>query len=513
MAGLFPDNDQQAGSSPQQITGGGSDALFPNVSQTASTGSGADVRVNGNTVPSADFINSDDISWTINGSNVTAQYVAGSIAEADLNGALAAKINRRIRVPDLDSESLITSTETWVADDNHIATTSAIQNRILALVTTDEHIQDVVGAMVSSNIETRISVTYNDTNGTLNFVVDATDLGSSMAETGEDVSITISSTTGQDTTFSVTQTTTIDPSINSGELALSVRDASINTAQLTDGGVSTAKLSDGAVQTAKIGNDQVTSAKIATNGVVTSNITDANVTNAKLQHSTITINGVTVALGTSATIPTGGGPNPPVDQSPLNLGVQPNEVTYAGSGTTTVTATLTVDSGFSLNAGTTSVSASDTSNHPITVTRVSDTSFTFPVQRSEVGSIHVAASGTVTQSSDDSESTHTVTTTIHVDRPWYSSISATQPSNVSSMTDNGVLANDEETTYTTTGNASAHLYIALVTRSGGYEFKSGELYLTATNVGTVSSAWTLYRIDDFDNTSTGDTLSISIVEA
>ena len=37
---------------------------------------------------------------------------------------------------------------------------------------TTEEVQDIVGAMVSSNTETRIAVTYNDTSGKLNFVVD-----------------------------------------------------------------------------------------------------------------------------------------------------------------------------------------------------------------------------------------------------------------------------------------------------------------------------------------------------
>jgi hypothetical protein len=40
---------------------------------------------------------------------------------------------------------------------------------------TNEQVQDIIGAMVSSNTETNISVTYNDTTGKLNFVSTDTD--------------------------------------------------------------------------------------------------------------------------------------------------------------------------------------------------------------------------------------------------------------------------------------------------------------------------------------------------
>ena len=40
-------------------------------------------------------------------------------------------------------------------------------------IPTTEQIQDIVGAMVSSNTETNITITYQDSDGTLDFVVDA----------------------------------------------------------------------------------------------------------------------------------------------------------------------------------------------------------------------------------------------------------------------------------------------------------------------------------------------------
>ena len=54
-----------------------------------------------------------------------------------------------------------------------IAALTASQIRTL-LALTDEELQDLVGAMVSGNTETGIAVTYDDTNGKLNFVAEVT---------------------------------------------------------------------------------------------------------------------------------------------------------------------------------------------------------------------------------------------------------------------------------------------------------------------------------------------------
>ena len=61
-------------------------------------------------------------------------------------------------------------------------------------IPTTEQIQDIVGAMVSSNTETNITITYQDSDGTLDFVVDAaqpnvTSLGTLTSLTVDDVFI------------------------------------------------------------------------------------------------------------------------------------------------------------------------------------------------------------------------------------------------------------------------------------------------------------------------------------
>ena len=55
----------------------------------------------------------------------------------------------------------------------------------------DEEVQDIVGAMVSGNTETNISVTYDDTNGKLNFSATDTDTVTSVGVSGSEASGTI----------------------------------------------------------------------------------------------------------------------------------------------------------------------------------------------------------------------------------------------------------------------------------------------------------------------------------
>ena len=56
-------------------------------------------------------------------------------------------------------------------DNNLQAAMETIDDHTHAAAYTDERIQDLVGAMVASNVETNITVTYDDTNGKLDFAV------------------------------------------------------------------------------------------------------------------------------------------------------------------------------------------------------------------------------------------------------------------------------------------------------------------------------------------------------
>lgn len=510
---LFPtDNNQTAGAN-QQVTGGGADGLFTGTGAVASEGTGASVKINGNLVNVINFINSSDIAWTINGANVQADIIAGSVTEADLSAALAAKINRRITTNLFDSETLLQSTETWDSSDQKIPTSAAVNARILALALTDEEIQDKVGEMFTGNTQTRITSTYNDSTGKIDLVVTGTDLSNATAQSGNTATVTIRSSTGQDTTFTFDQSDRIAVTRQSdGDITFDIRPTSIQQAQMADNSIGTRNIIDDSIVTAAIADNAVQTAQI-NDSAVTNDKLAGSIANSKLQHDSITINGTVVELGGHINIPGGGTPVVPVDQHPLKVSLNPNEIVYAVSGTQTVTATVTVDSGFTISSGSTSGTAYNYANQPVTVTKVSDTSFTFVVDRTEFGTWSFTVRGTVVRSSDDSEFEHSAHANVNVDRKWYSSITASVPANVSSMTDNGLLNGSETITYTADGEADKRLYLALPTRSGGYTLTSGNLFLSSTNVGVINTVYTLYRVDDFDNSQNGSTLIVTVAEA
>jgi len=79
-------------------------------------------------------------------------------------------------------------------------------------LTTAEEIQDIVGAMVSGNVETNISVTYSDGDGKLNFVGNPTDTYLEAVGTPVAKQLAIWSTAGtlegdSDLTYNSTTTT------------------------------------------------------------------------------------------------------------------------------------------------------------------------------------------------------------------------------------------------------------------------------------------------------------------
>ena len=103
---------------------------------------------------------------------------------------------------------------------------------------TDEEIQDIVGAMVSSNTETGITVTYQDADGTLDFVVDHDAASNFVANEHIDhTSVTLTAgdglTGGGDISANRTFAVSVDDStieINSD--ALRIKDAAITPAKI-----------------------------------------------------------------------------------------------------------------------------------------------------------------------------------------------------------------------------------------------------------------------------------------
>lgn len=152
---------------------GSSNAAIPFVvSSTTTVGdwTAGTLRVDGTASAAAILALRED---TDNGTNVVNIQAPASIAS-----------NRTITLPD--------ATTTLIGDD----TTDTLTNKsgnismwtndsgYITATLTDEQVQDKVGAMVSGNTETGIAVTYQDADGTIDFVVSDTTVAGDSGSTG-----------------------------------------------------------------------------------------------------------------------------------------------------------------------------------------------------------------------------------------------------------------------------------------------------------------------------------------
>ena len=155
---------------------------------------------------------------------------------------------------------------------------------------TTEEIQDIVGAMTTSNTETNITVTYQDSDGTLDFVVDAaqpnvTSLGTLTSLTVDDIKINgtqIGHTSDEDAmsiasngVVTFTQIPVIpDDSIGADQLAAN----SIVSASIVNGSIVSADIAANTIATSNIADNAVDGSKIASNSILTRHIDDNQIT-------------------------------------------------------------------------------------------------------------------------------------------------------------------------------------------------------------------------------------------
>lgn len=142
-----------------------------------------------------------------------------------------------------------------------------------------ETISDTVGAMVGSNTETGIAVSYDDSDNTLDFVIGAGVIVNSMLA---------------------------DDAVGADELAAnavvtaSIADDQVTQAKIANDAVGADELAANAVVEASMVDDAVTAAKLASNAVVTASIVDDNITHAKLEPRYTTL--VAKGTGTDQTL-------------------------------------------------------------------------------------------------------------------------------------------------------------------------------------------------------------------
>ena len=228
-----------------------------------------------------------------------------------------------------------------------------------------EQVQDIVGAMFSSNTETGITGTYQDSDGTIDLVVgtlnqDTTGNAATATalETGRTVGMTgdvVWTSASFDGSGNVTGAATIqanavesamiaENNITSREIAANtiatgnIADNAVDGTKIAQNSILTKHIDDGQVTTDQLGADAVTSAKLADDSVVTANITDANVTTAKIADDAVTAAKLADTAVTAASY--GSGSAIPV----ITVDAQ-GRITAASTAATSSTLTIAADSG------------------------------------------------------------------------------------------------------------------------------------------------------------------------
>ena len=248
-----------------------------------------------------------------------------------------------------------------------------------------------------------------------------------------------------------------------------------------------------------VGDTEVTNAMLAGDIAISKLDTDGTL---------VTINTVAMSPGGSYTITAGPAP---VFPNHLNASWSPNQVEFAGSGTTQSTLTLSVPSGYSIQSAT--VTAQDPAGHPYTVTTVSTTQYRIQVDRTHLGTHSATVAATVRRTSDDSDIVLHATPTILVERGWYSSFGTTVPTNVSGMTDEGIWHSGDTVDLDAPAGTNPTAYLALPIHAAGYTFRSGIAFLTFTAAsGTFDTNWTLYSSTEFSHFTEGEEITITVTE-
>jgi len=291
-----------------------------------------------------------------------------------------------------------------------------------------ETIADTVGAMVGSNTETGIAVTYEDGDNTLDFVIgagaivnsmladdavgadelaanavvnasiasgaaidmdklDGDSLATAITDFAQDDLVILSDTSDSGNLVKITTSNFEDAIFGniSGDAtvaaggALTIANDAVEQAMIADDAVGADQLAASAVVTASMVDDAVTAAKLASNAVVTASITDDNVTHAKLEgrytaKATSTSTSGTISLDCSAAttfLMTGNVATATLRLDDMKLG-QAVDIVLSG---TLSSAAITLDTNFTSETirkvGTTELDTSAT--NVITVVCIDDT--------------------------------------------------------------------------------------------------------------------------------------------
>ena len=288
-----------------------------NFNGTAITATAAEINILDDVTATTAELNYSDTGASVG------TVVASKVVTADANKDVASFRNITL-TGELDAGSLD------VSGDADIDGTLEADAITIGGVTLAETISDTVGAMVTSNTETNITVTYDDADNTLDFVIGtlnqdttgnaatATALetartihgvsfdGTANIDLSEVVSDTVGAMFSSNTETGITATyqdadNTIDLVIGAGAVVNSMlADDAVGADELASDAVVTASIVDANVTTAKIADDAVTQAKIADDAVGADQLASDAVVNASIA------SGASIADSKLATISTAG---------------------------------------------------------------------------------------------------------------------------------------------------------------------------------------------------------------
>jgi len=140
----------------------------------------------------------------------------------------------------------------------------------------NEYIADTIGAMVTSNTETGIAVTYEDGDNTLDFVLGTiTSLGTISTGVWQGTAIASAYIAGD----AITGAKIADDAIDSEHYT----DGSIDNAHLADDAVDSDEIAAGAIDLAHMSVNSIDSDQYVDGSIDTAHIADDNVTHAKLE--------------------------------------------------------------------------------------------------------------------------------------------------------------------------------------------------------------------------------------
>jgi cytoskeletal protein CcmA (bactofilin family) len=169
-------------------------------------------------------------------------------------------------------------------------------------VTLAETISDTVGAMVSSNTESGIAVTYDDSDNTLDFTVGTlnqnTTGSAATLTTARAIAVAgdVTGTANFDGSAAISITTTL---ANDAIVTANITNANVTVAKMAANSIDSDQYVDGSIDTAHIADSQITVAKMAANSVDSDQYVDGSIDTAHIADSQIT--SAKIADGTIAT--------------------------------------------------------------------------------------------------------------------------------------------------------------------------------------------------------------------